>query len=112
MFVIGFDESLNKVEQKQQMDISIRYWDEQSQQVSTRYLTSIFLNHTTAEDLKEALKGALSNLGWKKMLQLSMDGPNVNFKTLRLLKEKEHDVDSPQLLDLGSCGLHTVHCAF
>lgn len=47
------------------------------------------------------------------MLQLSMDGPNVNFKTLRLLKEeKEHDVDSPQLLDLGSCGLHTVHCAF
>lgn len=112
-FVVGFDESLNKIAQKQQMDLSIRYWDEQSQQVNTRYFTSVFLNHTTAEDLKEGLKDALLNLGWTTMIQLSMDGPNVNFKTLRLLKEeRESDVDSPQLLDLGSCGLHTVHCAF
>lgn len=39
---VGFDESLNKVAQKQQMDINVRFWDEEKEQVCTRYLTSVF----------------------------------------------------------------------
>lgn len=42
-----------------------------------------------------------------------MDGPNVNFK---FLKELQHDLikdfGNKRMLDLGSCGLHTLHCAF
>ncbi|CAL1672084.1 unnamed protein product [Lasius platythorax] len=49
----------------------------------------------------------------KKMTQISMDGPNVNFKFLRDLKlDLSSDSENKKLLDLGSCGLHTMHCAF
>lgn len=112
-FVLSFDESINKVAQKQQMDICVRFWDSKVNQVSARYLTSVFLHHTTGEDLLEALKKGLEDLDLMKIIQLSMDGPNVNFKVLRLLKEDTRSApDSPQYLDIGSCGLHTVHNAF
>lgn len=43
-----------------------------------------------------------------------MDGPNANWKFMRLLKEKLSSIsdDYPRFLDLGSCGLHVVHGAF
>ena len=51
--VIGFDESLNTVCKKQQMDIVIRFWDDKSNQVCSRYLTSAFLGTCRASDLLE-----------------------------------------------------------
>ncbi|CAN7990687.1 unnamed protein product [Ixodes hexagonus] len=51
-----FDESLNKVTQKEQMDVLIRYWDQTDATVKMRYLTSCFLGHTCAADLASALK--------------------------------------------------------
>lgn len=44
-FSIFFYESLNKVAQKEQMDLHVRYWDSEAKKVSTRYLTSTFLGH-------------------------------------------------------------------
>lgn len=113
-FVIGFDESLNKIAQKQQMDVNIRYWDKNTGKVHSRYLTSVFLEHATSGDLLNGLKIATKGLDLKKLLQISMDGPNVNFKMLTMLKKDlaSKDPDGPQLVELGSCGLHTVHCAF
>jgi hypothetical protein len=35
-----------------------------------------------------------------------MDGPNVNWKFFRLLKEQE---TTEHIMDLGSCGLHVIH---
>lgn len=109
--VIGFDESLNKIAQKQQMDVNVRFWDDSEDKVVARYLTSQFLEHATAEHLLQSLKTALGEIEHKKVLQISMDGPNVNHKMIRLWKEEMTD-DGLQLLDIGSCGLHTVHCAF
>lgn len=61
----------------------------------------------------DALKQALNGLTLQNILQVSMDCPNVNFKFLRLLKE---DIicqpEDKTILDTGSCGLHTIHCAF
>lgn len=37
-----------------------------------------------------------------------MDGPNVNWKFLRLFKEQEK---ISQLIEIGSCGLHIIHGA-
>ncbi|XP_071563117.1 uncharacterized protein [Temnothorax nylanderi] len=111
--VISFDESLNKICQKEQMDIVIRFWDDEKNETSTRYLTSTFLGHTTAIDLLEAFKGCVPPDMLKKMTQISMDGPNVNFEFLRDLKlDLSSDPENKKLLDLGSCGLHTMHCAF
>jgi len=38
-YVICFDEALNKVIQRGQMDIVVRLWDNDLKQVSSRYLT-------------------------------------------------------------------------
>lgn len=112
-YVIAFDESLNKIAQRGQMDMSIRFWDSNTNEAVTRYYTSAFLGHATAEVLLEEFLKALSGLDLHKLLQVSMDGPNVNIKFLRLLTSYLKDAtDMPELLDFGSCGLHTVHDAF
>lgn len=48
-------------------------------------------------------------MGIQKLIQVSMDGPNVNLKFYRLLKDKVEDVCS--LIDFGSCSLHVIHGA-
>lgn len=108
--VVAFDECLNKVAQKQQMDVLVRYWDGC---VKTRYLTSCFLGHSCAEDLASALRSATQEMSQTKILQVSMDGPNVNLKLLRSLKEElRSSDDSHQILDIGSCGLHVINGAY
>ena len=46
------------------------------------------------------------------MQQISMDGPNVNWKFFKLFQEKMEENHNKQLLNVGSCGLHIVHNAF
>ena len=43
--VISFDESMNSIQKKQQMDIRIRSWSSKQNEVFTRYFTSAFLGH-------------------------------------------------------------------
>ena len=50
--VILFDESFNRVTKNEQMDIYVRYWSSEHDCVVTRYVTSEFLGHATAKDLK------------------------------------------------------------
>ena len=50
-----------------------------------------------------------------KLVQVSMDGPNVNWKLHELLEETrdgESNCSAPTLLQLGSCGLHVLHGAY
>ncbi|KAH8038463.1 hypothetical protein HPB51_001636 [Rhipicephalus microplus] len=111
--VVAFDESLNKIAQKEQMDVLIRFWDPADDVVKTSYLTSCFLGHTRAEDLAAAFKKATENIEPAKILQLSMDGPNVNLKLLKSLKQEFSASDGNQnIVGIGSCGLHVVSGAF
>ena len=103
-FVCGFDESLNKVSHRGQMDVHVRFWMDDT--VMTRYLTSQFLGHATAPELLKALETSLKNLDTSKLVQISMDGPNVNHAAFRLMKEaREHDTE---FLEIGTCSLHIV----
>lgn len=112
-FVVGFDESLNKVAQLGQMDLVVRFWNEDSHRISTRYFSSQFLNHATSADLLQAFTQAFPEFDMSKIVQVSMDGPNVNIKFLRDLSASlATDPNSPILLDIGTCGLHSVHGAF
>lgn len=108
--VVGFDESLNKITKRQQMDINVRFWDDTKEEVITRYLTSRFLGRSRAMDLLQAFKEGIGNLQENKLLQVSMDGPNVNWAFIREYKSKLSS--NVKLLDIGSCGLHSLHCAF
>ena len=79
-----------------------------------RCFDSSFLGHATAVDLLNAFKHITSSLDLRKILQISMDGPNVNLKFLRDLKAelKERDSDGPVPLNLGTCGLHQLHNSY
>lgn len=110
-YVACFDEALNKVSQRGQMDIVLRFWDPSSNAVATRYLTSVFLGHATAADLEQKFKEGLGSLPLTKLMQISMDGPNVNLKFLDSMKSNLDD-NQRQLIDIGSCGLHVLHGAF
>ena len=66
--------------------ISCRYF--KNDQVMTRYLSSAFLGHTTVEDLKLKFEEATQNLDTKKMVQVSLDGPSVNWKMRSTITEK------------------------
>lgn len=112
-FVVGFDESLNKVTQKGQMDLTIRFWNEENSEVSTRYLGSVFLGHSTAVDLLNGFLSGLDQLDINKLLQVSLDGPNVNKKFIQDLKSfLAEEPGRPIILNIGSCGLHTLHNSF
>ena len=52
------------------------------------------------------------DLDQSHMQQISMDGPNVNWKFFKLFQEKMEENHNKQLLNVGSCGLHIVHDAF
>jgi len=106
-FVLLFDESLNRKTRNKQFDIHIRLWDNDC--VVTRYLTSDFMGHATSDDMVESFHKTTAGLKLQSCLQLSMDGPAVNWKFFdKIQKELKKDY-SCSLLNLGSCGLHTVH---
>ena len=72
-YVISYDESLNKKTQSSEMDLLVRY-------VKTRYLDSQFLGHGTSIDLKRNFDETMKDLNPNKLIQIGMDGPNVNLK--------------------------------
>lgn len=114
-YTVSFDESLNKISQKTQMDVIIRYWSQKNGQVVDSYLSSAFLGRATAIDIQSCLLDIIKPLDTKKIIQISMDGPNVNLKLLNDLNndlQEHHDPSDPMLLNLGTCGLHNIHNAF
>ena len=91
------------------MDFVVRYFNKDG--VTCRYITSEFLDHTHVDDLKK-FEG-IKDLEKKKMLPVSMDGPNVNWKLYdSIVEEQNENDDYPDLIDIGSCSLHVVHGAF
>ncbi|KAK2832572.1 hypothetical protein Q7C36_016034 [Tachysurus vachellii] len=68
----------------------------------------------SCEKLLEKIKKTLSPLDPNKLLQISMDGPMVNWKFLKMLQEdkRQSDPSASKLLHLGSCALHVVHGSF
>jgi len=112
-YVIAFDESMNRICQEEQMDMHVRFWDSSANRVANRYLGSSFLGHTAADDLVKGFMSTMKDLNSKRLIQISMDGPNANWSFLEKMKLKlERDPDDAKLLELGSCGLHIVHGAF
>lgn len=111
--VVCFDEAFNRVVKKGQMDVAIRLWDVTRSQATSKYFSSAFLGHCTSSDLLMGLKDSLDEVNLTDIIQLSMDGPNVNWKLMRMFQEDDDfHVGGRSLLQLGSCGLHVVHGAF
>ncbi|KAK9976520.1 hypothetical protein ABG768_021725 [Culter alburnus] len=106
-----FDESLNHTSKKKQLDIHVRFWNDDK--VHSRYLGSHFIGHSTAQDLLKHFKECVQQLNLSRLVSVSMDGPNVNLKFFELLQSDLNEMyGGAQLVSVGSCGLHTLHNAF
>ena len=113
---VSYDKALNKVAQKTQMDIHVIFQDPETGFIVTNYLTSEFLESTKSEDLLQHFQHGLglnNIIDPAKIINVAMDGPNVNWKMLRLLKQELGLIpECPKLVDFGSCALHVVNGAF
>ena len=63
------------------------------------------------KDFKEAHSGLDDVMN---LIQFLMDGPNTNWVFHRAVSDlrKSENPFAPDLPEIGSCGLHVVHCAF
>ena len=79
-----------------------------------------FIAVSNRKQLETCLKSLLEVLDGldfvNKMIQIGMYGPNINWKLLNMIKEKEDQFDrnpqAPNVLEIGSCSLHVIHGAF
>ena len=106
-FAASFDEGLNRIYQDEQMDVHIRYWDNEKGLVKINYLDSRFVFRPNDE-----LHNALQSLPEKNMLQMSMDGPNTNWKVFELLFSYRNEKEWSNLLNLDSNGRYIVRGTF
>ena len=93
----------------QNSDFHVCLWDEDK--VVMRFYDSKFVGHVIALDLKAVYEKSTEDLPKKNMVQISMDGPNVNWSFYSKVEKSRLDFDV-HLIDIGSCGLHIVHGAF
>jgi hypothetical protein len=113
-YSVCFDETFNRITKNEQMDFTVRFWDEEKQLVVNRYLGSQFLGHATASHILKSFNAGTSKLQKEKIIQVGMDGPNTNVKFHRdLIADRLlADEEIPTLIDIGTCGLHVIHGAF
>ena len=110
-FVISFNECLNKSTESSELDFLVEYFDVLEMKVSTRYVTSVFLGHSRHADLYNSFTSMMDELNEDKFVQLSMDGVSVNVE-LQSVQDHRKDTGLPHLLDIRTCGLHTLHRSF
>ena len=82
------------------MDILVKFWDNTTNTAKIRFWKTTYLGHATAD------------LDISKMVQLSMDGPNVNWKFAECLFRDRNEIGLPDLINFGSCSLHIINGAF
>lgn len=109
-YVLLFNECLNQEIEKCQLDVHLRFWNEN--QVTSRYLTSFFTSYCTAEPIYEKVETVCSDIGFQNLLQLSTDGPNVNWKLLTMAQQNIEEQTGKKMLNVGSFGLHVLHNSF
>ena len=72
------------------------------------YLDSTFIRHAQHQHLFEHFISALDSLDLKKLQQVSVDGPNVNWAFFSELRNYGTENDMSKLLSTGSCNLHAI----
>ena len=109
---VCFDECLNKTTQNCEMDWVLRYWDNLENKVQVRYWNSMFMGHGTASDLFAKFNERLKGIDLTKLIQVSMDGPSVNWKFYEKVEKSWEEAELGKLGNIGSCSLNGVHETF
>ena len=81
--VVSFGKSLNNSVQTGQMDLLIRYQDDDTNRVCTCYIRSEFMVRSTTDDVLENFQNGISEADESKVSQVLSNGPNVNLSFLK-----------------------------
>ena len=85
IFSCSFDKSLNRISLDEQMGTYVPCWGDENSMVKTKYLDTQFLMRPSADNRHGELPAALGDIPEQKMLQISMDGPKMNWRVFELL---------------------------
>ena len=115
-FTLMFDETTT-AQVKKEMDLLLTYWDQDAEDVVTKYLDSLFFGRATAVDIVNMFckihdGDEFHDLPWKKLFNISSDGPNINKAIWREFNAKLKALGYKGLINLITCTLHVVHNAF
>ena len=94
------------------MNMIVRFWDSESNKVTERYFNSEFMDHATAADMLTYVKNGMVSLNLSSLMQISMGGPNVDWKFYDNLFQERKGEELPDLLDIGCCSLYVVYGSF
>ena len=99
---------------KKQCDFLVRFWSELEDQVVTRYLTSTFFAHTSADELQKMVLNILKSceIYTDKFANLSTDGNNINMGLHQRLDQQLKENLHHGLIPFNPCVLHKVHTGF
>ena len=112
-FTLHFDETTTS-QIKKQLDILVRYYSDNHNEVRVRFLKAAVFGHAYAESVANELCETLQkfSLPLKYLLSLPSDGPNVN-KAIKTNINRRLQVNyQRELVDTGPCQLHVVHNSF
>lgn len=74
-----------------QLDMHMKLWNHnQVKSLTLLYLILFFMGHDTAVQMYEKIEKRCSGIGFQNLIHLSMDGPNVNWKTFSLA---QHNIE-------------------
>ena len=107
-----FDESYSNIVKNGRIDMHIRYWNTSLNAVKTRFYNSQFMGKAVANDVLKIFKDCVNGMDEDKLLQVSVDGPNLNTSFLTCFSEERMDRELIHLALFGSCGLHTIQKSF
>ena len=75
---MDYDKAYDEIFKKGQVELVIRFWDRTVNQLTSWYLSSSFVGHSVAKDMKSFLD-ASSEMKLSNLLQILMVGPSVNW---------------------------------
>ena len=99
---------------KKQCDFLVRFWSELEDQVVTRYLTSRFFAHTSADEQQKMVLNILESceISIDKFANLSTYIPSINKGLHQRLDQQLKENLHHGLIPINPCVLHKVHAGF
>lgn len=112
-FSYKFDETTT-IQVKKQYDAYVQFESKCFGDIVNWYCGSLFLGHCKAVDLKDHFFEFGRKLTWDIdfLLQIEMDGPNLNLLFHKLLTKELLENNDKTIIDIGTCGLHNIHNGF
>ena len=87
------------------------FLNSEKESVDVHYLNSSFIGKSAVVNVLEQFNSCVESIETKIYMYITSfsDGPNVNLSFLNILDGDRRDAELNSLIDIVTCGLHTIH---